>query len=325
MIVAVLALVFAAALTLTVGVRDGGFALLFQALTAFDPTDPAHIAIQSIRMPRLIAGLIAGAALGMAGTIMQAITRNPLADPGILGINAGAAFAVVIGSLIAGRADNGLMAALAFPGAAAAAIAVFALGGGLKGDAGPVRLTLAGVALSAMLLSFVSAIILARNEALEVFRFWVTGSLAQAGMRPLGYMAIAAVLGAGLAIAIAPRIEALSLGSALARGLGTNPGRIQLGALVAVTALTGAAVGVAGPIAFLGLLVPRLARRVGGHVLRRELIAAAILGATILLFADTIGRILIPPAEIRVGTMTALIGAPIFIWMARRLRAGAGA
>lgn len=325
MAVAVVALGLAAMLTLTVGVREGGFALLWHALTSYDPGDPAHIAIQSIRMPRLIAGLIAGAALGMAGTIMQAITRNPLADPGILGINAGAAFAVVIGSLIAQRADNGLMAALAFPGAAAAAIAVFALGGGLKGDAGPVRLTLAGVALSAMLLSFVSAIILARNEALEVFRFWVTGSLAQAGMRPLGYMAAAALFGSAIAIAIAPRIEALSLGSALARGLGTNPGRIQFGALVAVTALTGAAVGVAGPIAFLGLLVPRLARRVGGHVLRRELIASAILGAAILLFADTIGRIVIPPAEIRVGTMTALIGAPMFIWMARRLRAGASA
>ncbi len=325
MAVAFLALVLAAVLTLTVGVREGGFALLWQALTAFDPSDPAHIAVLSIRMPRLIAGLIAGAALGMAGTIMQAITRNPLADPGILGINAGAAFAVVIGSLIAGRADNGLMAALAFPGAAGAAVAVFALGGGLKGDAGPVRLTLAGVALSAMLLSFVSAIILARNEALEVFRFWVTGSLAQAGMRPLGYMAVAAVFGTALAITIAPRIEALSLGSALARGLGTKPGRIQLGALVAVTALTGAAVGVAGPVAFLGLLVPRLARRVGGHVLRRELIASAVLGAAILLFADTIGRIVIPPTEIRVGTMTALIGAPMFIWMARRLRAGASA
>ncbi|MGE7370687.1 FecCD family ABC transporter permease [Neorhizobium sp. NPDC001467] len=320
-----IALVVAAVLTLTIGVRGGGLVLLWQTLSAFDPADPAHIAVQSIRLPRLVAGLIAGAALGMAGTIMQAITRNPLADPGILGINAGAAFAVVVGSLIAQRADNGLMAALAFPGAGAAAIAVFALGGGLRGDAGPVRLTLAGVAISAMLLSFVSAIVLARNDALEVFRFWVTGSLAQAGMRPLGPMAAAALCGGILGLVIAPRIEALSLGSALARGLGTRPGRVQFGALIAVTALTGAAVGVAGPIAFLGLLVPRIARRVGGHVLRRELAAAAMLGAAILLYADTIGRIIIPPAEIRVGTMTVLIGAPMFIWMARRLRTGAPA
>nr|WP_246753090.1 iron ABC transporter permease [Sinorhizobium sp. BG8] len=214
---------------------------------------------------------------------------------------------------------------LAFPGAALATIAVFALGGGLRGETSHVRLTLAGAALNAMLLSFVSAIILSRGETLEVFRFWVTGSLAQAGARPLHGMAITAILGAGIALILAPRIEALSLGSAVARGLGTRPARIQFGALIAVTLMTGAAVSVAGPIAFLGLMVPPLARRVSGHDLRKELFASAILGACVLLLADTCGRLVLAPAEIRVGIMTALIGAPVFIWIARRLRPGAAA
>lgn len=321
----VLLLALACVLTLSVGVRHASLPEIWQALTAFDPSDPVHVAVRAIRLPRLLAGLIAGAGLGMAGTIMQSLTRNPLADPGLLGVNSGAAFAIVLGALVFSRSDAGLMAALAFPGAALASIAVFALGGGLRGDAGPVRLTLAGTALNALLLSFVSAIVLVRGETLEVFRFWVTGSLAQAGDRPLLAMALVTILGAGLALALAPRLEALALGAALARGLGTKPGRIQFGALAAVTLMTGAAVSVAGPIAFLGLIVPPLARRISGHVLRAELVISAMLGASILLLADTAGRLVIAPAEIRVGIMTALIGAPVFIVIARRLRPGASA
>lgn len=322
---AVLGLIFlfAVVLTLGVGVRDVTPIDVFQAIFAYDESNPVHIVIGSVRMPRLVAALIAGAGLGIAGTIMQALTRNPLADPGIMGVNSGAAFAVVIAALLTGRSDSGLMSAMAFPGAALAAAAVFMLGGGLHGDAGPVRLALAGTALNAMLLSLVSAIVLARNETLEILRFWITGSLAQAGARPLAGMGSAAAIGIGVALLIAPRIEALSLGSSLARGLGTKPARVQAGALVAITLTTGAAVAVAGPIAFVGLLVPPLARRVAGHALRFELMAAAVIGASILLYADTLGRILLAPSEIRVGIMTALIGAPAFVIIARRLRPGA--
>jgi iron complex transport system permease protein len=270
-----------------------------------------------------VAGLIAGAGLGMAGTIMQAVTRNPLADPGLLGVNAGAAFAVVVGALVSGYPDNGMMAALAFPGAALASLAVFLLGGARGGAAGPVRLTLAGVAVNALLLSLISAAILARNEVLEVFRFWVTGSLAQANTRPLAAMVCTLTLGAGLALIAAPRIEALALGSALARGLGTRPGRVQLAALAAVTLMTGSAVAVAGPLAFLGLIVPPLSRRMARHVLRKELVVSALLGACIVLLADIVGRLVVAPAEIRVGIMMALIGAPTFIIVARRLKPGA--
>lgn len=313
----------AIALTLVVGVRDAGISDVWNALFAFDASDPTHTVIRSVRMPRLVAGLIAGAGLGMAGTIMQAVTRNPLADPGLLGVNAGAAFAVVVGALITGYSDSGMMAALAFPGAAIASIAVFLVGGARSGSGSPIRLTLAGVAINALLLSLVSAIILSRAETLEIFRFWVTGSLAQANTRPLEAMFIALLIGAAIAAIIAPRIEALALGSSLARGLGTKPGAVQLSALLAIMLMTGAAVAVAGPIAFVGLVVPPLARRIGRHVLRHELAVSAILGGSVILLADTAGRLVVAPAEIRVGIMTALVGAPVFIFVVRRLKPGA--
>ncbi|WP_182085394.1 iron ABC transporter permease [Aureimonas sp. ME7] len=322
--VAVLAVLVAACLlTLCVGVRPVAPSEIWQAFTAFDPADPAHVTILSIRLPRLLAGLIAGASLGVAGSVMQALTRNPLADPGILGVSGGAALSVVLGSLFIGAADAGLTAALAFPGAAAASLAVVALGGGLKGDAGPVRLTLAGMALNALLLSAVSAVVLVRSDSLDVFRFWVNGSLAQAADRPLLAMGLVAG-GAGLgALLLAPRLEVLLLGAALSRGLGLALVRTQVAALLAITLLTGASVAVAGPIAFLGLMVPPMARRLAGHRMRFELFASAALGASVLLLADTIGRLIIAPAEVRAGVMTALAGGPAFVWIARRLASGA--
>jgi len=319
----VLLLILAAIAALAAGVRAVPVPDIWHALITFDPMNPLHIVVRDIRLQRLIAGLAAGASLGMAGSIMQSLTRNPLADPGLMGVNAGAAFTIVLGAFLFGRADGGFIAALSFPGAALASLAVFAIGGGLRGEAGPVRLTLAGIALNALLMSLVSAIVLTRTEALEVFRFWAAGSLAQANVRPLLEMSAIAALGAGFALLLAPRLEALALGTGLAKGLGTKPGRIQLGALAVLTMLTGAAVSIAGPIAFLGLMVPPLARRISGHNLRIELLVSALFGATILLLADTAGRLLVAPAEIRVGIMTALIGAPVFIWIARRLRPGA--
>lgn len=322
---AALLLLAAAIASLTVGVRSATPLDIWHAFTAFDPADPLHATIVEIRLPRLVAGLIAGASLGMAGTVMHALTRNPLADPGLLGVGAGAAFAVVVGALLLGTADSGTVTALAFPGAAVAAGLAFALGGGFRGDVGPIRLTLAGAALNALLLSLVSAVVLTRSDSLDVFRFWVTGSLAQAGERPLGAMALVASAATVLALATAPTMETLSLGTGLARGLGTRLVRAQATALLVVTLLTGAAVSVAGPIAFLGLMVPPLARRLAGHGLRPGLLASAAIGAAILLLADTAGRLVLAPAELRVGIMTALMGGPVFIAIARRLRSGRSA
>lgn len=316
-------LALAVAAALVAGARALPPAEYLRAFTAYDPTDPAHVVLMQIRLPRLAAGLIAGAALGIAGTVMQAVTRNPLADPGILGVNAGAAFTLLLGTILLGASDAGTMSLLTLPGAALAAALVFLLGGGAQGDAGPVRLTLAGAALNALLLSLVSAIVLLRRDSLDVFRFWVAGSLTEAVARPLALMAATGVLGGVVALLAAPRLEALSLGDALSRGLGTRPGRVQAAALLAVTLTTGAAVGVAGPIAFLGLVVPPMARHFGGSSLRSQLVVAALLGAALLLTADSLGRVVLAPAEVRAGVMTALLGAPVFVWLARRVRPGA--
>ena len=226
-------------LSLSTGVRSITLAEALSAVTAYDLHDPAHVTLMAIRLPRLVAGLVVGAALGVAGTVMQTLTRNPLADPGILGINAGAAFALLLGAAVLGRSDQGAVAAFAFPGAALASLAVFSLGGGLRGEAGPVRLTLAGAALNALLLSMVTALVLIRQDSLDILRFWVAGSLTEAVYRPVAGMALVMLAGAALALLIAPLIEALSMGADVARGLGTQPARVQAGGLVAVTLTTG--------------------------------------------------------------------------------------
>lgn len=310
-------------LSLSTGVRSITLAEALSAVTAYDLHDPAHVTLMAIRLPRLVAGLVAGAALGVAGTVMQTLTRNPLADPGILGINAGAAFALLLGAAVLGRSDQGAVALFAFPGAALASLAVFSLGGGLRGEAGPVRLTLAGAALNALLLSMVTALVLIRQDSLDILRFWVAGSLTEAVYRPVAGMALVMLAGATLAFLIAPLIEALSMGADVARGLGTQPARVQAGGLVAVTLTTGAAVAIAGPIAFLGLMAPHLARAAAGASMRAQLLISAALGAIILTLADVAGRLVLAPGEVRAGIMVALLGGPLFIWIARRLRPGA--
>ena len=311
------------ALSLSTGVRSISLAEALSAVTAYDLHDPADVTLMAIRLPRLVAGLVAGAALGVAGTVMQTLTRNPLADPGILGINAGAAFALLLGAAVLGRSDQGAVALFAFPGAALASLAVFSLGGGLRGEAGPVRLTLAGAALNALLLSMVTALVLIRQDSLDILRFWVAGSLTEAVYRPVAGMALVMLAGAALAFLIAPLIEALSMGADVARGLGTQPARVQAGGLVAVTLTTGAAVAIAGPIAFLGLMAPHLARAAAGASMRAQLLISAALGAIILTLADVAGRLVLAPGEVRAGIMVALLGGPLFIWIARRLRPGA--
>ena len=318
-ILAILTFACAAFASLWLGLRGGGLADVIQALTAPDPENLTQIAIREIRAPRLIAGTIAGAALGVAGAVSQAATRNPLADPGLMGVNAGAAAAVVLGAAFLASPEEGLVALLVFPGAALTALTVFMLGGG---SGGPVRLTLAGLAIGAFLSSIVAGLVLTRGDLLDALRFWSVGTLAQASSRPLGLMACAATAGTALALILAPKIELLALGDDLARGLGANAGLTRLGALAAVALTAGAAVAVAGPISFLGLLAPPLARLLSGRNLRDEIAASALFGAALLLAADTAGRLVFAPAEVRAGIMTALIGGPVFIWIARTLRPG---
>lgn len=309
-------------LSLFVGLRDVPFESFLAALRAYDPFDAEHVTLMQIRLPRLCAALIAGGALGAAAMIMQVVTRNPFADPGVLGINAGAAFFLILGTTFLGHADAGLVAAFVFPGAAVMALAVFALGGGFLRDINPIRLVLAGVAINALLASLLTGLVLLRQDSLDVMRFWVAGSLTQATTRPLHEMSIIAASGVTLALIMAPRFEAFALGADMSAGLGVRPGRVLAAALFIITLCTGAAVSVAGPIAFLGLLIPPIVRVVLPGNLRLGLLLATILGASILLFADVLGRIILAPQEVRAGIMTALLGAPIFLWAARRVSPG---
>lgn len=321
---ALAALVAVALAALLLGARSLPPGAAVSALFAFDPADPAQVVVRELRLPRLWAGLLAGAALGVAGVIMQAVTRNPLAEPGLLGLNAGAAFAVVLAATLWPALGAGRLALFAFPGAAGAAAAVLLLGGAREGGASPVRLALAGAALTALLLSLVTLLITLRQEALDVQRFWVVGSLAAAPGRPLAAMAPAALAGLALALALAGRLDLLALGEETARGLGLRTGRVLAGAILAVTLLAGAAVAVAGPVAFLGLVVPHLARMIAGASARAAMVVAAPLGATLLLAADLLGRVVAPPGEIRVGIVMALIGGPAFALIVRRMKALAG-
>ncbi|TQS72680.1 iron ABC transporter permease [Rhodobacteraceae bacterium] len=306
--------------SLALGVQAVGLDDMIGAVLHAAPQTPAELVFMQIRLPRMATGLLAGAAFAMAGVVMQSLTRNPLADPGLLGVNAGAAASVVLAALLTGHTDAATQALWGFPGAMIAAVTIFALGGGLRGDRAPVRLILAGVALNALILSALTALIVLRSDALEVFRFWMAGTLAQGGQKPLVVLAFIVMCGGAIAILLAPALEALALGHGLARGLGLRPRRTQAGALIALTLMTAAGVAAAGPIAFLGLIVPPLARHLAGPQLRTQIAAGALLGPAVLLLADTAGRLLIAPAEIRVGVMTAIIGGPVFIWLARRMR-----
>ncbi|WP_220432173.1 FecCD family ABC transporter permease [Falsirhodobacter xinxiangensis] len=324
-VVLVIALLVAGViLSLSLGARAVPPAEIWAAITAFDPSDPNHLVIRDLRLPRLCAALIAGVGLALAGVLMQAVTRNPLAEPGILGVNAGAGFAVVLGVYAFGL--SGAAPWLAFPGAALAAAAVFLLGGGARagsgGGATPARLALAGIALNALLISLISALVLMRAEALDVYRFWIVGSLAEAQMRPLLPMAATVAAGVVLAFASAPGLDALALGDEAARSLGTRTGLVRASVLLAVTLLCGGAVVVAGPIAFLGLAVPHLARMIASRSVVATLAVALPLGPAILLAVDVFGRVVMPPAELRVGTTAAALGGVIFILIARRMRPG---
>lgn len=314
------ALAIAACAALLIGARPVPLPEVWAALTAFDPANPDHLAVTQLRLPRFYAGLIAGAALGLAGTLMQALTRNPLAEPGILGINAGAGLAVVLGAL-AGLGTGTVW--LAFAGAALTACALILFGGARQGGIGPARLALAGMALNAFLISAITVAVLISASALDEYRFWVMGSLSDAATRPLGAMAVAALLGAGIALLMAPALDSLALGEDAAISLGLRVRQIRLAGLVAIALLTGAAVNVAGPISFVGLMAPHLARAFQGSAMRPLLLRATLIGAISLIFCDVIGRIILPQGEVRAGTITAILGGVIFIAVVRRIRLGA--
>ncbi|MFI5722236.1 FecCD family ABC transporter permease [Streptomyces cyaneofuscatus] len=288
------------------------------------PTGPRiEDVIWSVRVPRTALGLAAGAALGLSGCVMQALTRNPLADPGILGVSAGAAFAIVLAAGVAGIGSLLGYIWFAFAGAMAASIVVYLLGRMGRSGSTPVKLALAGVAVTAVLSSLTSAIVLTDPAALDRFRFWSAGSLANQDastvLRILPFLGF----GALLALASAPALNSLALGDDVAASLGRKLGLVRLQGVVAVTLLTGAAVAVIGPVVFIGLVVPHVARALAqsaglGPDHRWLLPLSAALAAGLLLGADILGRVIARPVEVQAGIIVAFIGGPFFIALVRR-------
>jgi iron complex transport system permease protein len=316
-LLALLAIV--AAVGIAVGSRTIPIEGIWSALAGPVGSDD-DVIVRSLRLPRTALGLVVGVALGIAGALAQGHTRNPLADPGLLGVSAGAAFAVCLAVYAFGvtSVTGSIWAALA--GALVASIVVFTLGTLGDGGGSPVTLALAGAAVTAFLSSLTSALVLTDQTTLDAYRLWVVGSLVGRGEGVLGQVAPFLAAGLLLALVNAPGLNSLQLGEDVARGLGQRVGLTRLTGVAAMTLLTGAAVAVTGPIAFVGLVVPHVARAITGPDHRWLLPYSGMLGAVLLVAADVVGRVVARPGELPVGLVVAVVGAPFFIALIRRRR-----
>ncbi|MEU0691752.1 iron chelate uptake ABC transporter family permease subunit [Streptomyces uncialis] len=304
-------------LSLAFGAKPIPVTDVWHALTAYDGSEDAFI-VRDLRVPRAFLALVVGAALGVSGALIQALTRNPLADPGILGVNAGAGFAVIIGVAFLGLSSTGQYLAMSFAGAVVTTTLVYVLGSAGRAGATPVQLTLVGVALSAVLAGISAAVTLLNPEVYDAMRGWAAGSLAARDWDVLRTVLPFIAAGLVLALLAARPLNAIALGDDLARSLGAAVVRTRVTVVVAVTLLAGAATAAAGPIGFVGLMVPHVARWFVGPD-QRWIIPYTIVCAPILLIvSDTVGRIVLTPQELQVGIVTAFIGAPVLILLVRR-------
>jgi ABC-type Fe3+-siderophore transport system permease subunit len=315
-----LLLILAMALSLLVGAKPLPASVIFDALSGTCQSADCTIVLDA-RLPRTLAGLLAGAALGLAGALMQTLTRNPLADPGILGVNAGASFAIVLGAALFGLSSPTEQLVMAFCGALAASLLVAFTGSQGGGQLSPVRLTLAGVALGAVLEGLSSGIALLNPDVWDQLRFWQAGSLDIRTLQTLHIVTIPVLIAAIVALFLSRALNSLSLGSDTATALGSRVARTQLIGLLTITVLCGSATAVVGPIAFIGLMMPHMARWLVGADHRWSLPVTLLATPVLLLFADIIGRVLVP-GELRVSVVSAFIGAPVLIFLVRRKRGG---
>lgn len=289
-----------------------------QAFLAFDPRNFDHNVIINLRLLRLAAALTTGAALGVAGVLLQAVIRNPLGEPHILGLNAGAALAVVLTSALGLALPFG-RPLIAATGAALLFLLVLALSSAGRTGLTPMKVTLCGVALSAFASSITAAVLILDEQTLLAMRTWLAGDLAGLSWATTQNAAWVAAGGLALSIAISPSLNMLALGDRMAQGLGVSLIRTRILALIAIALLCGAAVSIAGPIGFIGLVVPQLIRRLVSVDLRVMVPLSACCGALVLLLADIAARTLFMPHELATGVMTALVGAPVFILIAARM------
>ena len=305
-------------LSLAVGARVTPLSAVWDAIFHYDQANTDHLVIRELRLPRTILGVLVGAALGMAGAVMQGVTRNPLADPGILGVNAGASLLVVIGISVFGVTSILGYVWFAFAGAAVASVVVYSVAALGREGATPVKLALAGAALSAAFGAVTTAMLLLDQATFDQFRFWAVGSLAGRDMTIVVQVAPFLIAGCLLALCLGRVLNTLSLGEDVARGLGANVVLSRALSGAAVVLLCGAATAACGPIGFVGLTIPHVARMIVGPDYRWVLPYSMVLAPILLLAADIIGRVVARPGELQVAIVTAFLGAPVFIALVRR-------
>jgi iron complex transport system permease protein len=305
-------------LHIAVGAKPLPLGTVIDALIHFDASVFDHVIIQNLRLPRAVLAVVVGASLSLAGAFMQGVTRNPLADPGLLGLTAGASFAVVMVTAFTGMGNMALIPWVAMSGALGAALVVYFIARFVPGGATPLSLTLSGAAISAFLGALISIAHLLSEDTFENLRVWLTGGLAGRDIALLAYVGpwIAIALAAGLALA--PRVTVLAMGDEVAQGLGVRTGRLKVQLLAVVVVLTACSVALAGPLGFVGLVIPHLVRLYVGSDYRWIVPYAVLAGAVYLLGVDIIARIVTPPREISTGIITAMVGAPLFVHLVRQ-------
>lgn len=320
----VVLLAVAAVLSLVIGARSLSPAEVWQGLFGDPGTDQRlteiTLIVQTLRVPRTVLAIVAGLALGVAGALIQGHTRNPIADTGLLGVNSGASFAVVLAVSLFGLQNPFQYLWFAFAGAAAAGVLVFGLSSLGRGAGNPLTLALAGQGVTVFLAAMTTAIALSDKQSLNVLRFWNAGSVQGVGWNVIAVAAIFVAVGLVLALLNLPTINLLNLGDDVARGLGVNIAAGRTIGVVAVTLLAGAATAACGPIAFLGLMVAHIARWMTGPDYRWLVPHAGLLGSIVLLGGDIVGRLVVRPAELAAGIVIALIGAPFFaalVWLGK--------
>ncbi|MET0324160.1 MAG: iron ABC transporter permease [Ilumatobacteraceae bacterium] len=314
-ILAVLAVLVMASVAF--GTRQVGVDEIVGGLFGTERGDAIGRAAVTKRVPRTVLALLVGAALSVSGATMQAVTRNPLAEPGILGVSAGASLAVAMGIVFFGLSDPYEYIVVAIAGAAIASVFVYCVGSLGRGGATPLKLALAGAAMAAAFSSLLSAILLPRVDLISNFLFWQVGGVGGATWDRIGVLVPFLALGVLICLANARGMNSLALGDDLAAGLGANVARVRLASAVGAVLLCGAATAIAGPIAFVGLVVPHVCRLLVGSDHHWLLPFSALGGAALLVAADVVGRVIARPAEIEVGIITAVIGAPVLIWVVR--------
>ncbi|AIR97594.1 FecCD family ABC transporter permease [Streptomyces glaucescens] len=316
LLVSVGILVAVALASIAIGARGLSLEQVWHGL--FEASGTYGDTVVADRLSRTLLGLLAGAALGLAGAVLQALTRNPLADPGLLGINAGASAAVVTAITFLGVTSLSGYVWFAFCGAAAVGALVWFLGG--SRGATPVRLALAGTAISAALYGYLQAVMILDEAALGRMRFWTVGSLTSATGETIVQVLPFMAAGMVLALSLARPLNAMAMGDDTAKALGADLNRTRALAMLAATVLCGAATAACGPIVFVGLMVPHVVRSFTGPDLRWILPYATVLSPVLLLGADVVGRVVARPAELQVGIVTAILGGPVFIFLVRRRR-----